>query len=495
MYAGTEVGARVVRFAITIVLAHVLLQRDYGAWGLLTALIGLAAVVFEMGLGGVSARWYFDRPEPAFRRLVFTLLMLWGGASLLLVLLMDQVSGAVFDRWVDLSYIPCGRVALAIAWCTSAAAIPMGILLARRRTAGVSLLSLGITLAPTLGILVVLVSGPITLENVLWGQLVGIGGVAVVALFLGVRMSSPGLERAQIVPVLAYGLPLVPHLLAQWVLASSDRYLLEHFLGLEMVAVYSLAYQIGTATPLLIHAVNRAWYPVLFRDLTRLDEVEPAVGGRPFSQVPHGTAGPTTEEGREIWRRVRTHTSAVAVLIVVVGLGVALFGDEILRPLLPDGYGDATLLIAPIGAGTMVYMLYLVPMNQLMFIRRNAMFPVMTLVAAVANIGLNLWLIPLFGARGAALATLAAYGVLLAICFAVARRRARSILPLAVGSRVLAAVVVGSAAAIALAAGEHEPLMRWGAKLSLAVVLAAVLFRGDLLIAARDLVRQRLGRS
>ncbi len=70
---------------------------------------------------------------------------------------------------------------------------------------------------------------------------------------------------------LDFGLPLLPHSLAGWLLSVSDRWLLGLLLGvaaadaLAAVGVYSLGYQLGYAVSLVAISFNAAWLPFLYR--------------------------------------------------------------------------------------------------------------------------------------------------------------------------------------------------------------------------------------
>ena len=57
--------------------------------------------------------------------------------------------------------------------------------------------------------------------------------------------------------------------------------------------------------------------------------------------------------------------------------------------------------------------LYLIPTNLLFWRQRTRVIPLVTLAAGAVNVGLNLWLVPRYGAIAAAWSTLAAYAVLL----------------------------------------------------------------------------------
>jgi O-antigen/teichoic acid export membrane protein len=45
---------------------------------------------------------------------------------------------------------------------------------------------------------------------------------------------------------LAFGLPLVPHTLATWVLEFADRAILERFVSLDDLGLYSMGYTFGS---------------------------------------------------------------------------------------------------------------------------------------------------------------------------------------------------------------------------------------------------------
>jgi O-antigen/teichoic acid export membrane protein len=429
IYVAAELGARLAWFGLVLGLGCLLSQRDFGAWSLLMALVGLLEIGLTLGLHGPAIRWTYDHSEQRYRRVLFTLLITWLAITLPLLLGLDRLGLLGFHRLVDqLGWASHGRVALGLAWAGAASAIPLAFLAARQRAGGYAGLRIATVLAPTAGVLVVLALGQRSTASVLTGQLLAALPVALVALALGFRASTPVFLRSELRPLLAFALPVAPHMLAQWVLSWSDRWLLERLMDLEAVATYHMAYLPGLGMLLLGGALNRAWYPLLFRELEGVDRAE-AQGGEPaFSSAGSGLLAATTEEGRAGWERCRRQARAFVLLLVAVGAGVALWGGELLRWLPLQGYEGSPGLVALVVLGTTAASLYLPAMNQLYHHRHTGPIPWLTGLAAALNLGLNLLLIPRIGVLGAALATALAYLVLAALFHAAAARVSRPLL-------------------------------------------------------------------
>jgi O-antigen/teichoic acid export membrane protein len=111
---------------------------------------------------------------------------------------------------------------------------------------------------------------------------------------------------------------------------------------------------------------------------------------------------------------------------------------------------------------------YFMPMNALsMTAGRTAAIPLITLVAASANVGLNLLLVPRFGAIAAAVNTAIGYGILAALTFVYAQR----VVPL---KYEIARVVKVALAALALyIAGSYLPVHDYAWHILLSLVLVS----------------------
>ena len=73
---------------------------------------------------------------------------------------------------------------------------------------------------------------------------------------------------------LAFGVPLIPHVLGGFLLLSVDRLVINKELGLEMTGIYMVAVSLGSVLNLVFNGVNKAYSPWLFGQLKRNNNEE-----------------------------------------------------------------------------------------------------------------------------------------------------------------------------------------------------------------------------
>jgi O-antigen/teichoic acid export membrane protein len=111
----------------------------------------------------------------------------------------------------------------------------------------------------------------------------------------------------------------------------------------------------------------------------------------------------------------RTYAFVLTYLVVVaswLALALGLLAPWLVRLLAtPEFYGGQRV-VAPLAFGGMAYAAYIVMAIGVGRAKRTQFNWVITGIAAVVNVALNLILIPPYGIMGAAVATVAAYGVM-----------------------------------------------------------------------------------
>ena len=483
-YAGGEVVARGIWFALVLALGCLLPQREFGAWSLLMALAGLLEISLTLGLHGPAVRWLYDRDEASYRRVLFTLATLWLVGSSALFAVLDQLGQHGFHHIVGVvPWESSGRMALGVAWLGACSAIPLAALSAQRQARRYAALRVLTIAGPALGVLGFLILGRKDADGVLVGQLAGGAIPALAALLLLLVASRPPLAWRELGGLLRFALPVLPHMMAQWVLSWSDRWLLERLVDLEAVAIYHLAYLPGLGVLMLGGALNRAWYPLLYRDLEALDQAEAQPGQPAFTSQACRQPAPRSDGGREAWQRLRTQAAAFTAAMATLGAGVALWAGEALRLLPAQGYDDSPGLVAFVVAGTSAALLYLLPHNLLYHHRRIGSIPWMTGAAACLNVGLNLALIPALGPLGAAVATLLAYTALAAMFWGQAHRVARPLLNLGGLLRAAGPGLAALVVAMLLGVAELAWPLRVGAELACTAGLGWAMHRSGALAA------------
>lgn len=199
---------------------------------------------------------------------------------------------------------------------------------------------------------------------------------------LGIRLSARGLRASPMREMLGQTWVLGSTTLVLMVLFRLDALLLEALRGDAAVAGYAAAYRLLETVLFVAFALRAAVFPVI-----------------------NSTAEPAL-----VRRGMRTAIAAAGLIYLPFGVVCAVDPASVLRLLFGQIYADSSsttlrwLAFAPLAYG----IAYLA--NSALQARR--LFRPMLLgagLALVLNIGLNLWLIPLYGGSGAAFVTTVSY--------------------------------------------------------------------------------------
>jgi len=184
---------------------------------------------------------------------------------------------------------------------------------------------------------------------------------------------------------LAFGVPIVFHLLAGVLHNSADRFILEKFVSMSQLGLYTLAYQLGMVMSILVTAINQAWQPNYF-DLMSSD----------------------CSDDQKKYENRKYFAYWIFIISSICLFGV-LFTKEILFLLTPSEYHRASGIVQIILAGYFMQGLYYFAASPIFFYKKTKLLPFLTGSSALLNILLNLIFIPIYGIYGAAVATLISY--------------------------------------------------------------------------------------
>jgi O-antigen/teichoic acid export membrane protein len=242
---------------------------------------------------------------------------------------------------------------------------------------------------------VVLTIGATVLLVVVWEQgAVGViagnftGTLLVYLALLGVHRAQLGLQFSR--PLLRemnrFGIPLVPAALALIVVNFSDRFFLVHLADLEEVGLYEIGVRVASAMVLLLTAFRTAW---------------PA-----FAYSIEDDA-----EAKRTYAYVLTYLVTIASWLA---LGLGLLAPWLVELLTTPEFQEGERVVAPLAFAGMAYAAYIVMAIGVGRAKRTQFNWVITGVAALVNVLLNLVLIPPYGMMGAAAATIVSYVVMFA---------------------------------------------------------------------------------
>lgn len=388
-----QLGAAAV---LTPVFTRLLDSEQFGGLAAATAVMQVLCVVAGLGLQTAIQRHYAAKGGPVDAARLLTL-------SIVVSLGVTAAAYVTAPWWSG--YLGFGTygdaVQLAVLWAGASAVTSsaLGLLRSKDRLLAFSCVSLLQSVAAEAASLVFVLTVHPTASAFLLGQLLAQCAAVLLALLLTppkmLRWQDRGLSRAALV----FAVPLVPAVLSEFVLAAADRLMLQSELGQTAVARYQIAYNIGSMPMLLLGILNSVWMPRIFA-VDRAEDLAAVLAA-----------------SRDALYRVLTP--------VVVGL--ALGAPLVLRLWAPPAYRPDELLVvnAIVLVGVIPFTGGLAATRALLSAGKTGSIAVASATAAVANVLLNLILIPRLGLAGAAVATLSAYTLL----YGLLQLRARVVAP------------------------------------------------------------------
>jgi O-antigen/teichoic acid export membrane protein len=429
--------SRVIAVLLLPIYTRYLTPDDYGKIETLLALTTVMGLILRAGITSAFFRFYFDVDDDAGRlrvlRTSFWFTMGGGTLGLLLLLVLaDPVSTLLFGSDASANLVRASGVAL---WATVNYEQLTALFRVEERSVAfvsASLANVFLTIGLTLLLVIALEQGPL-------GVIVGnFSGTLIVYLaLLGYRREQLGLQfdRGLLREMNRFGLPLVPTALFLWMTNFSDRFFLVWLDSVAEAGLYSVGVRIASAMVLLLTAFRMAW---------------PAFA---YSIRDEG-------EARRTYAFVLTY---LTVLTAWVALALTLLSPWLVDLLAADRFAESSRVVGPLAFSTVAYAAYVVIAIGVGRARRTQFNWVVTGVAALVNVALNLLLIPTYGMMGAAIATVAAYSTM-AVAMAWWSQR---IYPVPYQWRRVATATVG---AVALAA-----VGKWiDVGLAVAIVLIAL---------------------
>lgn len=182
---------------------------------------------------------------------------------------------------------------------------------------------------------------------------------------------------------LLFSLPILPSLIAAWVLNLSDRVFIDRFYTLADVALYSLGYRIASLVIFMSSAIFMSYNPLFYNIANRKDL--------------------SVEEQKS---RIYKINSAIIILIGIIGLGILLCSDAALKLFFPKNYMASYAYISVLVLSFIISQV--TGLFNLMVYQNKRTKPVaiITICCAILNISLNYFLIPRYGVFCAVLSNL-----------------------------------------------------------------------------------------
>lgn len=392
---------------------------DYGALGVIVAIETFAKVISRFGLDGAYMRAYHDRTDTGtLPRLTSTLLFFVLAVNAAMALVAITGSSWLAGRLLEgTQYVAALQLMFLNTSLISVTFIPFHLMRMRNQALAFS----GYVFARSVGTVVLRIIFVIGLGWGVTGMYAADLAMTVVLLPLLWRgfTSLVRLEfsRSDLREALKFGLPRLPHGLAQQALDAGNKLLLNAYLPLHQVGVYQNGVTLGTAIRFFTSAFETAWAPFYY-------------------------ATSRQNDAKAIFSKVTTYGFAVLVLLAAVTIAVA--EDAVLVLLSPEWF-EAAKVVPFIAVGLACQGVYLLTSIGLNLTSHTAYYPASTFTALAVGLGIGTWLMPAYGLTGAAIAFMLSFVAQAAVAFLLSR----SVYPIEYeGHRLARLVVAGTVATL-----------------------------------------------
>lgn len=183
--------------------------------------------------------------------------------------------------------------------------------------------------------------------------------------------------------ILHFSYPLFFISMAHWLCGAIDRMMLFEMSSLLELGYYSVGFKLMTVIQMAIIAFNQAWHPHATRSFDEQREQFPLL----FKKM------------MTLW----------VFFLVFSGGGLALFSTEILLIAFPSNYLPAQECCVILSGAMIFWGTAQMSSLPISMHKKNHLHLLSAWLVASLNFGLNYWLIPIYGATGAAFATAFTY--------------------------------------------------------------------------------------
>jgi O-antigen/teichoic acid export membrane protein len=380
VYLLANILASAFPFALLPILTRYLTPVEYGQVAIFqTLLAGLSAFIgiSAQGIAGVK---YYDGQLSKLEQKYFVgncLVVLT--VTTVFTLLLAVFFGQTLSDWItlDQQWIMLGVFVTASSFV---ATIRMGQWQVRKQATTYGVFQVSQAIINTLLSLVVVVYFLQGAAGRNWVLSITTLVYGVLALFLLYKDDLLGFawRPGYLREIFAFGLPLMPHTLGNFLLLSVDRFVINDELGLAQVGIYIVAVQLASIVGMIIESIHNAYVPWLYERLKRN----------------------VFDEKKQIVRL----TYVYFTLLLGVVLLAFIIGPLTLEFVAGDKYREASNLIGWLVLGQAFSGMYLMVTAYIFYSKRTGLLSLSTMTSGLINIVLLMFLITFMGLMGAAVA-------------------------------------------------------------------------------------------
>ncbi|BEI52815.1 lipopolysaccharide biosynthesis protein [Lactiplantibacillus plantarum] len=372
-----NIGSKLIQFIAVPMFTVFLTTKEYGEADLMTTIVSLALPFFSLCLYDAILRFIIDNPEneeSIISSAIFVTGILVGVLAIIDVLLMFLKTPNIFLYRLVIIFLIVQVIQSLLAQYLKA--------IGKNWLYSVNGLLLSILI-----LLFSFVFFHFDGNKIYWYFYAQISSYIISVIFVEVCLKDrtifrlASVKKTWIKKLTEYSLPLIPNQIMWWVMNASDRLLVTYYLGLSVNGIYAIAAKIPALTNVVITIFMQAW------QLSSFENANDRNRNVFFSTVFNNLLFVLTLFSSIIM------TFLMPIMTVIASKAYYTAWEYVPMLLLGGIFSNISMFL-----GTN----YLVGKNTGGIFRTS-------IIGAVLNVGLNIYLIPELGANGASISTLISY--------------------------------------------------------------------------------------
>ncbi len=380
IYGLSDILLKLIGFFLVPIYTRAMSPEQYGLVGYANAVSQILVPLLGLGVVNCLPMLYYSYSEDERKRLI-------SSAINFVVLFGLVISGffllftpPLFEKIApDVLFAPYVVIAFWVSFLTGLNFLPLGVFNIQGRPLPYLLFSMGLAMTNVAASILFVIGLKMGALGVLYALLIsGIFGF-VATLFVLRKDYVPVIDRKLLKVLLVMSLPVLPHLVSGALNKFADRFFLASMSTMSTTGMYSLALVLVSPVLVVMGAVFSALNPMFYKRAAEGD----------------------TNLARD-WGRLATAYFWVGAMAV---LGVSLFAKETLAFFAPGSYSEAVDLMPVLAVAQMILGLYWILSPSIGYTKKTWVYSFSSFVAIFFGVSSNVYLIPIYGAFGAAVST------------------------------------------------------------------------------------------
>ncbi|MDR7208988.1 oligosaccharide flippase family protein [Flavobacterium piscis] len=378
-YSIGEIVPRIISFLLLPILTKYLTANEYGIVSYTNSVMTFVFVIATLSLNTFVLRHYYgSKDENSRKELIGSIFLFIFGFNCALILLQMLFFPFIINFFnINIPFKPYFQLAILNNFFDVISIIPLVLYRVKENAKGFLILSLSRTLLQFLMVYIFVVVYNQGLLGSYYARLIVNAPFMFIYFYMIYRNSIFKINFKLVKEALYFTLPILPGSLAFLFVSLSDRIILERYISLDQLGIFSVAITLASVLNIVIQALYKTFEPILFK-----------------------------EYFNENFQETNLKLYKIYLLAIFVGaFGASIFSKEFFMiatsGTFREGYKLVPLFIVSVViSGINTYLIILMIANK-----KQKMVSLVSIISAIISVALNLIFIPYYGCYGAIIAS------------------------------------------------------------------------------------------